>query len=581
MHNKAITAGYDRWLANPNIDEATRRELQSIATDEAEIKDRFHTHLTFGTGGLRGIIGAGTNRMNIYTVRRATQGLAAYILSLDGTAAKGVAIAYDCRRMSAEFCEEAALTLSANGIRAYVFDSLRPTPLLSFAVRHLGCTAGIVITASHNPPEYNGYKVYWDDGGQVPPARAEMILAEINKIDDFSQVKSISKSDAEKAGLYHTAGPEVDEAYMQAVLSQRLNPGMADAPLKIVFTPLHGAGNIPISTVLSSAGYKDVYVVKEQAGPDGNFPTVDYPNPEDHAAFALAEKLAAKVQGDLIICTDPDADRLGVAVRDSGGIYRYLSGNMTGALLAEYLLSQKQAHGTLPANAAIVTTIVSTNMAQSIAGFYNAACFEVLTGFKYIGEKIKEFETNGTHTYIFGFEESYGYLAGDYTRDKDAVAAALLICETAAFYQKQNMSLWDAMLVLFKKYGYFKETLESVTLKGIKGLAQIRHIMDNMRANPPQEINGIPVTERRDYNARTIVDCMTGTAKAAALPQSDVLYYTLADGSWFCIRPSGTEPKIKLYFGTSVSTWDNISQANAQAEQKLSAMSRLLKERIL
>ena len=573
---------YQRWLTDPSIDEVTRQELQSIAADEQEIEDRFHAHLVFGTGGLRGVIGAGTNRLNIYTIRKATQGLANYIIA-QGEAAwqMGVAIAYDCRRMSPEFCEEAALVLNANGIPAYVFESLRPTPLLSFAVRYLGCTAGIVVTASHNPPEYNGYKVYWDDGGQVTYPRDEDIIDEVNKVTDFSQIKTMSRADAEKAGLFRVVKSEVDDIYVQAVLGQRLHPELTDSSLKIVFTPLHGAGNVPVRHALEAAGFKNVYLVEEQTAPDGSFPTVAYPNPEDPKAFVMAEKLAGKKDADLIICTDPDADRLGVAVKEEGGVYRYLSGNMTGALLAEYILSQRQAAGTLPDNAAVISTIVSTKMSQAIADCYGAVYFDVLTGFKYIGEKIREFEKDGSHTYVFGFEESYGYLAGDYARDKDAVVAALLVCEAAAWYMNQSMSLWDAMGALYKKYGYFKETLESITLKGLEGLADIRRIMAGLRDTPPQDIGGVSVVERRDYRESVSVDCVTGQSQVITLPQSDVLYYVLDDGSWVCIRPSGTEPKIKLYFGTMVKEFESLAQAEKQAGEKLKVIVQALKARCL
>jgi len=581
---------YEKWLSDPAIDNDTRQELQGIGADTREIEDRFYTHLAFGTGGLRGVIGAGTNRMNIYTVRKATQGLAHYILS-QGEAAvqKGVVIAHDSRRMSPEFCEEAALVLNGNGIRTYVFDDLRPTPLLSFAVRHLGCTAGIVITASHNPPEYNGYKVYWDDGGQVPHPRDQAIIMEVNKITDFLQIKTISKKAAVESGLFSVAGPEVDDAYVQAILSQRRHRELPVRPLKIVFTPLHGAGNVLVRRVLDEAGYKDVYVVEAQAAPDGNFPTVAYPNPEDFAAFAMAETLAWEKDADLIICTDPDGDRLGVALKnemsmDNHGYstdkYIHLTGNMTGVLLTEYLLSERKVMDDLPANGAIVSTIVSTEMSKSIARAYGVTHFEVLTGFKYIGEKIKEFEQSGAHTYLFGFEESCGYLAGDYARDKDAVEAALLVCEAAAYYRQKNMSLWDAMVALYKKYGYFKESLESVTLKGLEGLADMRRIMADLRRNPFKEMGGLAVVERRDYRERVTLNCITGQTKTTGLPCSDVLYYVLEDGSWLCIRPSGTEPKIKLYFGTVIEAWDTLAEADAQAQERLGIIKQAFESRL-
>ena len=554
---------YERWLADPAIDEATRKELQGLAGNEAEIEERFYTYLAFGTAGMRGVIGAGANRMNIYTVRKATQGLANYIKE-QGTEAKGVVIAYDCRHMSPEFCEEAALVLNGNGIHTYIFEELRPTPELSFAVRYLKCTAGIVITASHNPPEYNGYKVYWEDGGQVPYPRDYAIIEKVNKITDFSQIKIMDKAEAKKLGMFRIAGSEVDDAYIKAVLAERRHPEMAGSPIKIVFTPLHGTANVPVQRVLKEAGYKNVYIVEEQAKPDGNFPTVPSPNPEDYRAFAMAEKIAIEKDADIILCTDPDADRMGVAVRLDKGKYIPFTGNMTGVLLTEYLLSQSK----LPKNAAVISTIVSTDMTRAIAKAYGAAYLEVLTGFKYFGEKIKEFEQSNEHTYIFGFEESYGCLAGDYARDKDAVEAVLLLCEAAAFYAKENKTLWDIMLDIYKKYGFYKEHVESITLKGVEGLADMRRIMTGLRENPPREVGGGAVLESRDYEKGF-----------GGLPKSDVIYYVLADGSWVCVRPSGTEPKIKLYFGTLVKEWDNIESAGKKADEKISAMAKTLKER--
>ena len=549
---------YEHWLADPAIDTATKDELLKIASNEKEIEDRFYTHLAFGTAGMRGIIGAGTNRMNIYTVRKATQGLANYILA-QGTENKGVVIAYDCRNMSPEFCEEAALVLNGNGIPSYVFESLRPTPELSFAIRYLGCTAGIVITASHNPPEYNGYKVYWDDGGQVPSPRDLDIIEEVNKVKDFSQINVAAK----KSDLFRTAGSEVDNAYIKAVLNQRRHPDFYDEQLKIVFTPLHGTGNIPVRRVLSEAGYHNVYVVKEQAAPNGNFPTVTYPNPEDFSVLAMAEELAIEVDADIMLCTDPDADRMGVAVRIAKGKYMPFTGNMTGALLTEYLLSQ----GNLPENGVVISTIVSTNMTKSIVESYGLSYINVLTGFKYFGEKIKEFEQSGQYKYVFGFEESYGCLAGDYARDKDAVVAILLLCEAAAFYAKKGKTLWDVMCEAYKKYGFFKEATESITLKGIDGLADIRRIMANMRKNPPDKLCEYSVVEVKDY-----LDEIDG------LPKSDVIYYVLDDGSWVCIRPSGTEPKIKLYFGTQVNKFGDVNEADLIATKKLDTLYDAVKQ---
>ena len=586
MSYKAI---YEKWLVDPVIDNVTKSELIGIASNEKEIEDRFYRELEFGTGGLRGVLGAGTNRLNIYTIRKATQGLANYILQSDAyKTGMAVAIAHDCRRMSPEFSTEAALVLNANGIKTYTFDSLRPTPLLSFAVRHLGCVAGIVVTASHNPPEYNGYKVYWSDGGQITDACAAGITAEINKVDKINTIKTTDRPSAEVAGLFHIAKPEVDDAYVQAVLKQRVvvNPAdknLANSDLKIVFSPLHGAGNVPIRRILAEAGYKNVYVVEEQAEPDGNFPTVAYPNPEEHEVFTLAEKLAREKDADIMICTDPDADRLGVAIKhyenksekksENKASYKYLNGNMMGVLLMDYLLSQKKRTDDVTGNAtdAIVSTIVSTDMGKVIARSYGVTYFEVLTGFKYIGEMIKDFEESeqegeysskcsskysSKYSFVFGFEESYGYLAGTYARDKDAVLAALLVCDAADYYARQDMTLWDAMVALYKKHGYFKEDLQSITLKGSEGLENIRRIMANLRANPPQEIGGVLVAKCRDY-----------LKDGHNLPKSDVLYYVLADDSWICVRPSGTEPKIKLYFGT-------VDKSDEAATAKIAGMKR-------
>jgi phosphoglucomutase len=571
MNHKEI---YEQWLADPAIDEATKTELKGIASNEKEIEDRFFTELEFGTGGLRGVLGAGTNRLNIYTIRKATQGLANYILQSDiYKAGMGVAIAHDCRRMSPEFSTEAALVLNANGIKTYTFESLRPTPLLSYAVRHLGCVAGIVVTASHNPPEYNGYKVYWADGGQCPYPRDEAIIAEVQKVTSFAMVKTMPQAEAAKQGLFNIAPAEVDDSFIKNVKAQCLNPEIIpDSDIKIVFTPLHGAGNEGVQRALRETGFKNVYVVKEQEAPDGNFPTVSYPNPEAKEAFALALKLAHEKNADLIIATDPDCDRVGVAVKE-GNDYKLLTGNMTGVLLTEYMVSQMKAKGKLPANGAIISTIVSTNMTRAICEANGLAYMEVLTGFKYIGEKIKEFEETNSHTYILGFEESYGYLAGTYARDKDAVVASLLVCEAAAFYRKQGISLYDALQGLYKKYGFYRECIESITLKGVDGLNDIKRIMAALREAPPKSLAGSNVTEARDYQNRTIKNLETGAVEAAVLPVSDVLYYATADGSWACVRPSGTEPKIKLYFGTKLPAGSTEDDAAA----KLKAMTADLK----
>ncbi|MCL2352566.1 MAG: phospho-sugar mutase [Firmicutes bacterium] len=537
---------YRKWLGDGAVDGATKAELLAISGDEAEIKERFYRDLEFGTGGLRGVLGAGSNRMNVYTVRKATQGLANYILKQGEDAARmGVVIAHDCRRMSPEFCEEAALVLNGNGIRSYVFDGLRPTPLLSFAVRYLKATAGIVITASHNPPEYNGYKVYWADGGQTPYPRDEEIITEVERVTDFSHIR---RAETGTPGLYMTAGPDVDDEFIRNVKLQSIHPELIpDSPVKIVYTPLHGTGNAPVRRALREMGFKNVYVVPEQEKPDGEFPTVQYPNPEDPAAFALALGLAREKNADLAIATDPDADRVGVAVNNGRGEYVYLTGNMTGVILEEYILSQKKAAGTLPERPAIVSTIVSTNLAEDIAKAYGAAYYNVLTGFKYIGEKIKEFEEAGGPDFVFGFEESFGYLAGTHARDKDSVVAAMLVCEAAAYYASRGMTLLDALEIIRGKYGYYEELNESIALKGVEGSEEIARIMERLRDNPIREICGRKVVEDRDYQRREIH--RGGRTEPAVLPVSDVLYYVLEDGSWFCVRPSGTEPKIKIYYG--------------------------------
>jgi len=556
---------YNAWLNDPAIDDTTKAELTAIADNEKEIEDRFYRELEFGTGGLRGVIGAGTNRLNIYTVRKATQGLANYILASDAyQSGMGVAIAHDCRRMSPEFSTEAALVLNANGIKTYTFDSLRPTPLLSFTVRHLGCVAGIVVTASHNPPEYNGYKVYWADGGQCPYPRDEAIISEVQKVTDFNMVKTMSRAEAEVKGLFNIAAADVDDMFIQNVKAQSLNPEIIpDSDIKIVYTPLHGAGNISVQRSLKEMGFKHVFVVKEQESPDGNFPTVAYPNPEDKLAFELSLKLAKEKDADIVVATDPDSDRVGVAIKHADE-YMLLNGNMTGVLLADYLVSQMKAKGKLPANGAIVSTIVSTDMTRAIAEANGLTYFEVLTGFKYVGEKIKEFETTGSHSYVFGFEESYGYLAGTYARDKDAVVATMLICEAAAFYKAQGLTLYDAMLKLYEKYGLYREGVEAITLKGVDGVANIKKIMAALRENPPQSLAGSDVVEARDYNARISKNLQTGAVCDITLPVSDVLYFQTADGTWTCVRPSGTEPKLKLYFGTQLVAGASVADGDAK-----------------
>ena len=561
---------YEQWLANPYFDEATKEELKGISEDENEIKERFYMDLEFGTAGLRGIIGAGTNRMNIYVVRRATQGLANYIAKVDKKA-QGVAIAYDSRHMSPEFAEEAALCLAANGIKAYIFESLRPTPELSFAVRHLGCVAGINVTASHNPPEYNGYKVYWEDGAQITPPHDSGIMGEVKSISDWNTVKTMDKAEAEKAGFFQVIGKEVDDAYMAELKKQVIHMDAIEKEgknLKIVYTPLHGTGNIPARRILKELGFENVYVVKEQELPNGDFPTVSYPNPEAAEAFELGLKLAKEVDADLVLATDPDADRLGVRVKDKNGEYHDLTGNMSGCLLANYELSQRKAvNGSLPEDGALIKTIVTTNLADAIAKGYGVNLIEVLTGFKFIGQQILGFENSGKGSYLFGFEESYGCLIGTYARDKDAIVATMALCEAAAYYKTQGKTLWDAMIEMYEQFGYYKDAIQSVTMKGIEGLQKIQEIMNSLRQNPPAEFAGHKVTAVRDYKADTITDVATGAVKPTGLPNSNVLYYELTDDAWVCVRPSGTEPKVKFYYGvkgTSLADADEKSDIMGQ-----------------
>lgn len=560
---------YKKWCEDTYFDEATRAELKAIEGNDKEIQERFYKDLEFGTGGLRGIIGAGTNRLNIYTVSKATQGFANYIIKQGEDAVKkGVAIAFDSRRMSPEFAEITALVLNGNGIKTYIYPSLRPTPMLSFAVRELNCTGGVVITASHNPPEYNGYKVYWADGGQVPYPRDEAIIEEVNAVTDFHTIKTANKDEAVKAGLFNIIGEEVDEAFDKNVLAQIVNPEIIKEQhdLKIVYTPIHGSGNKPVRRVLEKAGFENVTVVPEQELPDSEFTTVGYPNPENPAVFELAIKLAEKIDADIILGTDPDCDRVGAVVKTKDGSYTVLTGNMTGTLICNYICSQKAKLGTLPKNGALVSTIVSSEMTKAIAKKYNLAYFDVLTGFKYIGEKIKEFEQTGDYQYVFGFEESYGCLSGTYARDKDAVVASLLICEMAAYYKSRGMSLYDGLMELYDTYGVYKEIIHSITLKGIEGIENMKKIMDTLRKDAPSEIAGVKVTETRDYLEDKIVDVATGKVSPTNLPKSNVLYFTLADDTWFCVRPSGTEPKIKIYFGTKADTVENAEKKIATAQ---------------
>lgn len=564
-------AMYQQWLDNPYFDEETKAELKAIEGNEKEIEDRFYMDLEFGTAGLRGVIGAGTNRMNFYTVRKATQGLANYIKTVQGEA-KGVAIAYDSRNMSPEFADEAALCLAANGIKAYVFESLRPTPELSYAVRKLGCIAGINITASHNPPEYNGYKVYWEDGAQITPPHDSGIMDEVKKVTDYAAVKTMPLEEAKAAGLYQTIGADIDDPYIEELKSLVLHQDSIDAvkdKLTIVYSPLHGTGNIPVRRVLNELGFKNVHVVPEQELPDGNFPTVSYPNPEAAEAFALGLALGKKVNADLILATDPDADRLGVYVKDSKtGEYHTLTGNMSGCLIGDYVIGQRKAlHGSLPEDGAFIRSIVSTNMADAIAKYYGIALVEVLTGFKFIGQKILEFETTGKGTYLFGMEESYGCLTGTYARDKDAVVASMTLCEAAAYYMTKNMTLWDAMLDMYERYGYYKDHVESITLKGIEGLAKIQEIMNTLREDTPKEIGGHKVLAARDYKTDCVKDLATGETRPTGLPKSNVLYYELEDDAWVCVRPSGTEPKVKFYIGVK-------GNSMADADEKSASLGR-------
>ena len=547
-----VKKNYEYWCTSPIFDDATKSELKSLEGNEDEIFDRFYRELEFGTGGLRGVIGAGTNRMNFYTVGKATQGLANFI-NKQGAAAKGVAIAFDSRRMSPEFADTAACVLAANGIKAYIFDSLRPTPELSFALRTLGCTAGIVVTASHNPPEYNGYKVYWEDGAQITAPKDAQIIGEVNVIKDYAEIKKMTTEEAKAAGLYEVIGKEIDDKYMEALKKLVLHPEaikqMASS-LKIVYTPLHGTGNVPVRRVLKELGFEQVTVVPEQELPDGNFPTVSYPNPEDKKAFALALDLAKKVDADLVLATDPDADRLGVYAKDTKtGEYKVFTGNMSGMLICEYEMSQKKALGILPANGALVTTIVSSNMAQAVAKEYGMKFIECLTGFKYIGEQIKFFEQTGSNEYVFGFEESYGCLVGTHARDKDAVVAVMALCEAAAYYKTQGITLWDQMLNIYNKYGYYKEDLFTMTFKGADGAKKMQDMMDAYRKNTPKQVGAYKVLRLRDYKNDVITDLATGETTPTGLPKSNVLYFELENDAWFCVRPSGTEPKIKFYAG--------------------------------
>ena len=568
---------YEKWCTEPSFDEETKKELLEIKGNDEEIKDRFYKELEFGTAGLRGVIGMGTNRMNKYTVGKATQGLANYIIE-QGTQDKGVAISYDSRRMSDEFSLQTALILNANGIKTYLFEKLRPVPELSFAVRQLGCTAGIMITASHNPPKYNGYKVYWDDGSQIVAPRDKDIIAKVRAISDFKEIKTMSKEEAIKKGLFNVVGTEMDDKYINTLKSLVLNLEIVKEEgkkLKIVYTPLHGTGNTVTSRLLKELGFENVYVVPEQEKPDGNFPTVDYPNPEDKKAFKLALELAKKVDADVVLANDPDADRLGIYAKDTKtGEYMTYTGNMSALLIAEYRISQMKEKGLLPADGMFITTIVSSELAKAIAKNYGLECIEVLTGFKNIGAVIKKAEENKDKTYVFGFEESYGCLIGDYARDKDGISAVMSLCEAAAYYKSKGMTLWDQMMKIYEKYGFYKEDQVSIVLEGADGAEKIKSMMTNMRNNLPEKIGKYKVIEFKDVELDEIKNLVTGEQRKTGLPKSNVLYYELENNAWCCVRPSGTEPKIKLYMGVKA---DSMESAEKDLEELKDAMVKLVK----
>lgn len=565
---------YEKWCKEPIFDEETKEELKQISENAEEIKDRFYRELEFGTAGLRGVIGAGTNRMNKYTVTKATQGLANFILK-EGTQKKGVVIAYDSRHMSKEFSEYTALCLNANGICTYVFESLRPVPELSFAVRELGCTAGIMITASHNPPKYNGYKVYWEDGAQIVAPKDKQIIQEVRNVQSYNEIKTIDKQQAINNGLYNVIGQEIDNKYYNQLKKQVLNPEVIkqmQRDVKIVYTPLHGTGNIPVKTILKEIGFENVYVVPEQELPNGDFPTVSYPNPEDKNAFTLALELAKQKEADVVLATDPDADRLGVYAKDSKtGEYMPFTGNMSAMVIAEYILSQREQKNTLPNNGAFITTIVSTDMAKAIAKQYKLELMEVLTGFKYIGEKIKQFEQNQDKEYIFGFEESYGCLVGTHARDKDGIVAVMMLCEATAYYKNQGLTLWDQMIQLYEKYGYYKEGLASITMEGADGVEKMQNLLTNIRKNAPTTIGGYKVISIRDYKTGVIKNIETKQESKTDLPESNVVYYDLENDGWCCVRPSGTEPKVKFYIGVK-------GKSMKEADEKMEDTKKALLE---
>ena len=568
---------YKKWCESPEFDEETKKELLAIKDDKKEIEDRFYKELEFGTAGLRGVIGAGTNRMNKYTVGKATQGLANYILE-QGTKDKGVAISYDSRRMSKEFSMQTALILNANGIKTYLFENLRPVPELSFAVRELGCTAGVMITASHNPPKYNGYKVYWDDGSQIVAPRDKDIIAKVRAVESYQEIKEITRKEAEEKGLFHLIGKEMDDKYLSVLKSKVLNPEIVKEEgktLKVVYTPLHGTGNTVAERLLNEIGLENVYVVPEQKDPDGEFPTVSYPNPEDKKAFKLALELADKVDADVVLATDPDADRLGIFAKDTKtGKYMEYTGNMSALLIAEYRISQMKEKGILPENGMFITTIVSSDLAKAIAKNYNLKCFEVLTGFKNIGAIMRMAEETKKYEYVFGFEESYGCLIGDYARDKDGIAAVMALCEAACYYKSKGKTLWDAMNDIYEKYGYYKETQVSIVLEGSEGAEKIKEMMTTMRNTPIEKIGDYKVVTFKDIEKDIVKDMKTGEITKTGLPKSNVLYYELEDNCWCCVRPSGTEPKIKLYMGIKGNSDED---ATNKLEKLKEAMVELVK----
>ena len=569
---------YEKWCTDEVFDKETKTELLAIKGDEKEIEDRFYKELEFGTAGLRGVIGAGTNRMNKYTVGKATQGLANYIKK-QGVQEKGVAIAYDSRHMSPEFSEQTALILNANGIKTYLFEKLSPVPELSFAVRELGATAGVMITASHNPPKYNGYKVYWDDGSQIVAPVDKDIITEVRAIESYEDIETISKEEAIDKGLFNIVGKEMDDKYIETIKSHVLNPEVVreqGKELKVVYTPLHGTGTRLIKRVFEELGFQNLYIVPEQAEPDGDFPTVAYPNPEDKAAFKMALELAKKVDADLVLANDPDADRLGIFAKDTkSGEYKEYTGNMSALLIAEYRISQMKEKGMLPSNGMIIKTIVSSNLTDEIAKYYNLDLLEVLTGFKFIGEQMKIAETTGERKYVFGFEESYGCLIGDYARDKDGISAVLALCEAAAYYRTKGITLWDQMINIYEKYGYYKETQVSIVMEGAEGAEQIKQMMSDLRnKETAKEIGKYKVLTFKDIEQDIQKDMTTGEVAKTGLPKSNVLYYALENNNWCCVRPSGTEPKIKLYMGIKA---DSIEDADKEIEELKEAMVKVVK----